>query len=376
MRTQWNRGPLETSGSSCRSAVRSSPIRSREGTPESSANETWIPFPASSPATDAMSRAGACTITPRRAASVVTWTSSWTCSSLSATAVTSSVDIIHEPSSASSSQLGRQRRQAQPPARDRLHPPRRLQHDVDGRRAAPRRRRRRRSPAVGAVVVGEARLHMLAQLVGVVGQAQQVERGHRARVQARVADRQAVGDDRRARRPGLQAGDAAGRVHEHVGGGQDLGHLVGEAVDAHPRFAREQRRAASPPAGSLRPARQTMLPTSGTCVNSRTAPAMSPTPQPPPETTTMRPSSGGRAPARGDGAAGLEELGGDQRAHELHAAAARRCARPTCIDSPYITRCMSMPRLRPEEQAGQIGDRGDRRAVDLADAPQPRRARP
>ena len=47
-----------------------------------------------------------------------------------------------------------------------------------------------------------------------------------------------------------------------------------------------------PASGSLRPARQTMLLTSATRVNSRTAPAMSPTPQPPPETTTMRPCSG------------------------------------------------------------------------------------
>ena len=52
--------------------------------------------------------------------------------------------------------------------------------------------------------------------------------------------------------------------------------------------ARRRRRASC----SLRPARHTMLLTSGTAVNSRTAPAMSPTPQPPPDTTTMRPASG------------------------------------------------------------------------------------
>ena len=43
---------------------------------------------------------------------------------------------------------------------------------------------------------------------------------------------------------------------------------------------------------SLRPARQTMLLTSGAATNSRTAPLMSPTPQPPPDTTTTRPASG------------------------------------------------------------------------------------
>ena len=43
---------------------------------------------------------------------------------------------------------------------------------------------------------GKLRAHVLAQLVGVVGQPQQIERGHRARVQPRVADGQSVGDDR------------------------------------------------------------------------------------------------------------------------------------------------------------------------------------
>ena len=43
-----------------------------------------------------------------------------------------------------------------------------------------------------------------------------------------------------------------------------------------------------------------MLLTSGTAVNSRTAPLMSPTPQPPPETTTMRPCSGRPSARRQD----------------------------------------------------------------------------
>jgi hypothetical protein len=77
-------------------------MRSREGTPESSAKDTWIPFAASADATETMSPEGACTITPTSGCVVVTWTSSWTCSSLSATAVTSSVDIIHEPMSSNS----------------------------------------------------------------------------------------------------------------------------------------------------------------------------------------------------------------------------------------------------------------------------------
>ena len=39
---------------------------------------------------------------------------------------------------------------------------------------------------------GEARLHVLAQLVGVIGQPQQIEIRHRARVQTRVTHRQPV----------------------------------------------------------------------------------------------------------------------------------------------------------------------------------------
>ena len=54
---------------------------------------------------------------------------------------------------------------------------------------------------------------------------------------------------------------------------------------------------------SLRPARQTMLVTSGTATNSLTAPVMSPTPQPPPDTTTMRPCSG--SPSARRAASGL-----------------------------------------------------------------------
>ncbi len=70
-----------------------------------------------------------------------------------------------------------------------------------------------------------------------------VELRHRARVEAARGRRAA-----RRRRPAagglrLQAGDAAGRVHEHVGGGQQVGHLVGEAVDVHARLAGEGARA-------------------------------------------------------------------------------------------------------------------------------------
>ena len=86
-----------------------------------------------------------------------------------------------------------------------------------------------------------------------------------------------------------------------------------------------------------------MLLTSGTRVNSRTAPAMSPTPQPPPETTTMRPLLG-----QAQRAPGLGGQRGSRNSAEISGRTRRTLPRPAMrstegIDSPYITRCMSMP---------------------------------
>ena len=83
--------------------------------------------------------------------------------------------------------------------------------------------------------------------------------------------------------------------------------------------------------------------TSGTLMNSSTAPAMSPTPQPPPETTTMRPSSGrssDRRAASGErGSRNSADISG--RTSLTLPGPAMRSTGET--DSPYITRCMSMP---------------------------------
>ena len=86
-----------------------------------------------------------------------------------------------------------------------------------------------------------------------------------------------------------------------------------------------------------------MLLTSGTLVNSPTAPAMSPTPQPPPETTTVRPSSG--SPSARRASAGQR---GSRNSAEISGRTSRTLPRPAMrstedIDSPYITRCTSMP---------------------------------
>ena len=59
-------------------------------------------------------------------------------------------------------------------------------------------------------------------------------------VVADVPDRESVEHDRAAAHPRLEAGDAAGAVHEHVGGGQQLAHAVGEAEDADVLAARER----------------------------------------------------------------------------------------------------------------------------------------
>ena len=87
-----------------------------------------------------------------------------------------------------------------------------------------------------------------------------------------------------------------------------------------------------------------MLLTSGTAVNSRTAPVMSPTPQPPPETTTKRPCSG--RPSARRAASGQR---GRRNSAEISGRTRRALPRPAMrstegSDCPYITMCMSMPR--------------------------------
>lgn len=77
-------------------------MRAGEGTSESSAKDMWIPCAANLEASAGMSAAGACTITPTSGWLVVTWRSSWTRSTLAHTAVTSSVEAIHEPTASSS----------------------------------------------------------------------------------------------------------------------------------------------------------------------------------------------------------------------------------------------------------------------------------
>jgi hypothetical protein len=93
-------------------------------------------------------------------------------------------------------ELRRKRGHAQAPAWNRLHPARRAQHHVNRLRVCVGDGTAVRITD-GAICrrgkgIREACLHVGAQLVGVVGQPQEVERCHRAGVQPGVADRQPV----------------------------------------------------------------------------------------------------------------------------------------------------------------------------------------
>ena len=107
----------------------------------------------------------------------------------------------------------------------------------------------------------------------------------------------AVRHDRTPAEQRLEDREAAGRVHEDVGGGEPVRHRLGEPFDLDARLAVEagceQRRAArrSVRSGRPRSSRERAAPP-------RSRPATSPTPQPPPETTTSVAPGGTAAPTR------------------------------------------------------------------------------
>jgi len=102
VRTQRSGAEPGTSGRSSSPSPRSVAIRCGVGTPASSANDARIPRAASPAATSGSSRAGAWTIRPTSRWRVLTCFSGLTPRNLLATAVTSSVDIIHEPAAITS----------------------------------------------------------------------------------------------------------------------------------------------------------------------------------------------------------------------------------------------------------------------------------
>ena len=103
-----------------------------------SAKETWMPCAASSPATRVTSPAGVRTITLTSGWLVATCTSGWTCSIAFASALTSSVDIVHMPTPSTTTSCAQNAAKPQPPQGDRAHAAGRLQHDVDGVGVLPR----------------------------------------------------------------------------------------------------------------------------------------------------------------------------------------------------------------------------------------------
>ena len=213
---------------------------------------------------------------------------------------------------------------------------------------------------------------MLAQLVRVVGQPQQVQIGHRARVQPRVTHGQPVGDHRRARGLRLQAGDPAGGVHEHVGGRQQSRHLVGEPVHVHGRLTGElvaqllaQLLVASRQAHDRAHLGHVHQLAYGTRQIAHPPAAAGDDHHPALSGQTQRAASLHRTAWPG-------ELIGDQRAHQLR----------TAHSGDPLDRAHRLPvhhqmhvdaRLRPEEQARQIGDRRHRGTSDRVGAAQARK---
>ena len=126
-----------------------------------------------------------------------------------------------------------------------------------------------------------------AELGGRARVSDETEGRHLAREERRVTGGRAVGDDRTPAREGFETRDAAGRVHEHVRGGEKVAH-----GSVNPRtVTRGSRRThasscARPPRRDRR-GRPPTRPSSSRAAS--TAPSRSPTPQPPPETTTIVP---------------------------------------------------------------------------------------
>ena len=197
--------PGPTSGSSSSPSECNVAIVAREGTPPSSAKETWMPRPASSVATSVTSPAGACTIMPTSRWLVLHVGERVDVQELFATAVTSSVDIIHAPSPAAARPGWRTPPAAAASAGSGAR--------GDGASSTTSTAAAVLRPRVAGLAAAscpapsrEARPHVLAQLVGVVGQPQEIER-RPSRACSAARGRRAA----RRRRPGVPAASPPGR---------------------------------------------------------------------------------------------------------------------------------------------------------------------
>ena len=289
------------------------------------------------------------------------------CTSTDANASSSSVDITQTPPpSVSSSAVADARQRAGASARSGRRaaapraPPRR-------RRASRRARRARASAARAARSrARRARRSSRGESASSRYSCSAIARG----VELGVADGQAVGDDRAAARHRLEAGHAAGRVHEHVGRREQVGHPVGEAEHAH--VARRRRSAASrrSRAASLRPATQTTV-VSGSAaelvdgaLEVADAPAAAGDDD---DVAARRAGRARRARRRARAARGTPPRSAAARPARCRA---RRSARRRATDCVVHHEVGVDAALRPEEEPRHVGDRRDRRHVDLAAAAQ------
>ena len=189
-------------------------------------------------------------------------------------------------------------------------------------------------------------------------------RGHHLRVQLGVPDRQPVGDDRAAARHRLQARHASGRVHEYVGGAQQIRHLVGEAQHPHPLAGREAT-AEALLLGVVAPGEADdgrvldRVQLGDGALEVADAPAAS---------RDDHDAAVRGQPERGAGSAALawrQELRGDQRRDDLGAAVARD---PLDVANGLLVHheVSVDAALSPEEQTGHVRDRRDGRGCRAA----------
>ena len=349
MRTHRSAARPGSSGRTSSPSARSVAIVDAEGTLPESENDAWMPAAASLAAVRGTSCAGMRTISPTSGRSVLTCSSGCTCRILLATAVTSSVDIIQVPAPSS-------------------------RNSCEATAAACSRQRgmgrtRRGAPRTTSAACGCGAGRDPARRL--VREAHQVKRSHRARIHARVAHGQPIGDDRGAGRHRLQACHTAGRVDQHVGGSQQLGHLVGEPVDVHLRHVVEG------PAQLVRE----LIVAGRQADDARHLGHRHELPYRAADITHPPAAAGHddhaavlgepqRAPC-GKRTARLQELRCDQRPHEPHAAlsgdALHGGQRLAVGDDVHVD-----PGLGPEEEPRQVGDGGNRGAPHGTSAPQAR----
>ena len=166
-----------------------------------------------------------------------------------------------------------------------------------GRLRRARTRRPRAGPrSAGRAAAGcEGALERAPELAARRRDLGEAEAAKRLVVAADVPASPAVRDRRAAAHQRLEHRQAAGRVHERVGGGEPVGHAsVNPSTRTRgslPNVRDERSRSSRCGRTGRRPAS-----TPSTCSASAIAPSTSPTPQPPPETSTTPPASqAGRA---------------------------------------------------------------------------------